>query len=82
LTKIVLQTLKEKYGATLDGIVAELENPNIETILSRVRSLAGVIGQATVHGLTGNGFKDLGDAICTEIGKRLIMDSRLVRDEG
>ena len=69
LTKIVLLALKKQYGVTLDGIVAELENPNIENILSRVRSLAGVIGEATVHKLNGNEFKELGNAICTEIGK-------------
>lgn len=74
LTNIVLQTLKEKHGATLDGLVAELENPNIENILSRVRSLAGVIGKAKVHGLDGAGFKQLGDAICTEIGKIVNQD--------
>lgn len=74
LTQIVLQTLKEKYGATLDGLVAELEKPNIETILSRVRSLAGVIGKAKVHGLDGAGFKELGEAICTEIGKIVNQD--------
>lgn len=74
LTKIVLLTLKPKYGATLDGLVAELGNPNIETILSRVRSLAGVIGKAKVHGLDGAGFKGLGDAICTEIGKIVNQD--------
>jgi len=74
LTKIVILTLKEKYGTTLDGIVAELENPNIEAILSRVRSLAGVIGKAKVHGLDGPGFKELGDAICAEIGKIVDQD--------
>lgn len=74
LTKIVLLALKEKYGATLDGIVAEIKNPNIENILSRIRSLAGVIGQATVHGLNGSGFKELGDAVCTEIGKIVNQD--------
>jgi len=74
LTSIVLTTLEVKYGTTLGGIVSELENPNIETILSRVRSLAGVIGKATVHGLDGAGFKDLGDAICTEIGKIVNQD--------
>ena len=68
LTTAVRATLNDKYGTTLDGIVAELDDPNIEAILSRVRSLAGVIGEATVHGLNGDGFKELGDAICTEIG--------------
>jgi hypothetical protein len=74
LTRVVLETLNEKYGATIGGIVEELENPNIETILSRIRSLAGVIGKAKVHGLDGSGFKDLGDAICNEIGKIVNQD--------
>ena len=74
LTEIVLAKLREKYGATLDGIVAELENPNIENILSRIRSLAGVIGESTVHKLNGIEFKELGDAVCAEIGKIVNQD--------
>lgn len=74
LTKIILVSLKPKYGATLDGLLAELEKPNIETLLSRVRSLAGVIGKAKVHGIDGAGFKELGDAICSEIGKIVNQD--------
>lgn len=74
LTKVVLEALKETYGETLGNIMAGLENKNIENILSRVRSLAGVIGQATVHGLNGSGFKELGDAICFEIGKVVNQD--------
>jgi hypothetical protein len=49
--------------------VAELTDPNIENILSRVRSLAGVIGKTPVHGLDGAGHKQLSQAICAEIGK-------------
>jgi hypothetical protein len=74
LTNIVLTTLEKKYGTTLRGVVSELGNANIETILSRVRSLAGVIGKATVHGLDGSGFKELGDAMCTEIEKIVNQD--------
>lgn len=74
LTKTVLLALNDTYGATLDGVAAELTKPNIETILSRVRSLAGVIGQAQVHGLNGSGFKDLSDAVCAEIGKIVNQD--------
>lgn len=74
LTRIVLQALNEEYGSTLDGIVAELADPNIEAVLSRVRSLAGVIGHATVHRLNGDGFKELGDAICTKIGEVVNQD--------
>ena len=51
------------------SVQAEIENPNIETILSRVRSLAGVIGKTKVHGLDGAGHKKLSEAICVQIGK-------------
>lgn len=68
LTDIVVEALQAKYKDTLSGIKAELPSPNIETILSRVRSLAGVIGSATVHGLNGEGYKALGQAICEQIG--------------
>ena len=74
LTKSVLLQLKKENEATLTSIVAEVENPNIEKILSRVRSLAGVIGQTKVHGLNSSGFKELGDAICNEIGKIVNQD--------
>lgn len=52
----------------MDTVRAELETPNIETILSRVRSLAGVIGNTKVHGLDGEGYKRLSEAICDQIG--------------
>lgn len=68
LTEMVCTTLKPKYEATLTGIRAEIDNPNIENILSRVRSLGGVIGTSKVHGLDGAGYKELGSAICTQIG--------------
>lgn len=69
LTDQVLAVLATPYGAALDAIKKEIENPNIENILSRVRSLAGVIGKTQVHGLDGDGHKVLSEAICTEIGK-------------
>lgn len=69
LTTLVLESLKTEYGATIEAICAEIDNPNIETILSRIRSLAGVIGKTKVHDLDGNGYKNLGEAICLQIGK-------------
>jgi hypothetical protein len=74
LTAMVLLSLNEKYKETLNGIIAELDNPNIENILSRIRSLASVIGQATVHGLNGEEYKGLGDKVCAEIGKIVSQD--------
>lgn len=68
LTDMVMEALKSDYGATLTAIRAELATPNIETILSRTRSLASVIGQTKVHGLDGAGYGKLSEAICEQIG--------------
>lgn len=69
LTDMVMEALQAKYGKTFDAVRAEIENPNIETILSRVRSLAGVIGNTKVHGLDGGGYTKLSEAICAQIGQ-------------
>lgn len=75
LTDMVIEALKAKYGNTLDSVQAEIENPNIESILSRVRSLAGVIGKTKVNGLDGEGYRQLSEAICEQIG--IIVDKPL-----
>lgn len=69
LTDMVMDALSSEYGKTLDDICSEIENPNIETILSRVRSLANVIGKTKVHDLDGEGYKRLSEAICMQIGR-------------
>ena len=69
LTNRVLQVLEKSHGQTINSVKLELEYPNIENILTRVRSLAGVIGDMQIHGLNGQGFHDLSNAICSEIGK-------------
>ena len=66
---MVLKALADNYGKTLDAVRGEIENPNIESILSRIRSLAGVIGKTKVHELDSAGHKALSEAICKEIGK-------------
>lgn len=68
LTNMVLKELRACYGETLDAVGKELKTPNIEAILSRVRSLSGVIGTTKVHGLDGEGYKKLSEEICTQIG--------------
>ena len=68
LTTQVLDVLESSYGATLKEIKLELKKPNIETILTRVRSLSNVIGTTKVHGLDGGGYKELSEKICEEIG--------------
>lgn len=69
LTDEVMKLLAPKYGKTVDAIKTELNDPNIENILSRVRSLSGVIGKTAVHGLDGAGHLKLSEDICAEIGK-------------
>ena len=68
LTTSVVDALKGEFGHTLDRLIPELENPNVEGILSRVRNLADVIGETKVHGLDGKGFRNLATAICEQIG--------------
>ena len=75
LTDQVLATLAPTYQRQIDGLKAELEQHDIETMLSRIRSLSKVIGSAKVHDLDGSGFAAFSEAICSEIGK--IVDVRL-----
>ena len=75
LTETVLADLHGKYGATLSAIRAAIQDPNIEMILSRVRSLASVIGSTQVFGLDSAGHAALSTEICTTIGK--IVQQRL-----
>jgi hypothetical protein len=59
LTDLVLTRLTPTYGNPLVAIKSALDNPNIELILSRVRSLAAVIGTTQIHELDGAGYKKL-----------------------
>lgn len=69
LTTLVLADLQNEYGVQLNAIQKEIAGANIETILSRVRSLASVIGKTQIHGLDGDGYRLLSEAICKIIGK-------------
>jgi len=69
LTEKVLKILEASHGPTLELVQKDLVSPNIETILTHVRGLSGVIGTTKVHGLDGAGFKNLSELICSEIGK-------------
>jgi hypothetical protein len=69
LTHQVTSALDSGFGEAIRGIVSSLGNkPNIEQILSRVRSLSEAIGTATVHGLDGKQHAALANAICDQIG--------------
>jgi hypothetical protein len=75
LTDLVLKAIETDYGPQIVAIKAELAQHDIEAILSRVRSLAKVIGKSKIHGLDDEGFEKLGERICDEIGK--IVNARL-----
>ena len=69
LTKQVLTALEGEYEKQFLELKRELApKDDIETLLSRVRSLAKVIGPAKIHGLDGPGYAKLGEQICDEIG--------------
>lgn len=76
LTELVIGVLKPKYEKQITALLAELApKKDIETLLSRVRALAKVIGKTKVHDLDAEGYDTLGTDICTEIGK--VVDVRL-----
>ena len=71
LTDLVLTNLNGTYGTQITALKSELDKHDIETILSRVRSLSKVIGTSKIHNLDGKGYAKFGEAICTEIGKHV-----------
>lgn len=69
LTKDVIDGLENGDKIVIDTLMPELgENPNIETILTRVRRLSQAIGSVEVHGLNGDGYNALAERICKMIG--------------
>lgn len=69
LTDIVLTSLQSEYGPQIAALKADLPKHDIETILSRIRSLSQVLGSMPIHGLDGKGYKKFGDSICQKIGE-------------
>ena len=68
LTDTVLAAISSTYGPQIAGLKADLKKHDIETILTRIRSLSTVIGTAKVHELDGPGYVKMAAAICDEIG--------------
>ena len=69
LTNAVVDKLNSTEKKVIDKLLLELEdNANIESILTRVRRLSQAIGRVKVHGLNGDGYNDLAEKICKEIG--------------
>jgi hypothetical protein len=76
LTDVVIGALKEKNAIAVVSMRKHLTEqtgtqPNIETILSRVRLLAQGIGNESVHGLTGEEYESLGKSISQLIGVKV-----------
>jgi len=72
LTRYVLDGINEEDKKILDLLLPELgSNPNIETILTRIRRLSQAIGKAKVHDLDGSGYEALAERICAKIGLRV-----------
>jgi hypothetical protein len=67
LTEMVKGDLDEKELVVFELLEKEIPNSNIELILSRVRSLAEVIGTAKVHDLDSKGYTDFSKTICRSI---------------
>jgi hypothetical protein len=69
LTNMTMAALKGEYSTAATSIRGELgATSNIEAILSRVRLLERAIGSTKVNGLDGEGYMELGKAICKQIG--------------
>jgi hypothetical protein len=67
LTKIVVSKLADDEQAAYKKIEKDVGSENIELILSRIRSLADVIGEAKVHDFDASAFNKLSTKICKEI---------------
>ena len=68
LTDQVLAAIAPTYDVQIKGLKSDLDRHDIETLLSRIRSLGGVIGKTKVHDLDGDGYQKMAEAICAEIG--------------
>jgi hypothetical protein len=80
LTQIVQASLTDtKDSFAFHAIVESLSDNNIELVLSRIRSLAEVIGEAKVHGLDANGYSELSTNICQKIKE--VVDKSLPKGE-
>jgi hypothetical protein len=72
LTTHVLESLEATDKLVVDALLPELGiEPNIETILTRIRRLALAIGLSEIHGLNASGYEGLAQRICDLIGARV-----------
>lgn len=69
LTSQILTSISPKYEMQIAGLKADTAKDDIESLLSRIRSLSTVIGTTKVHGLDSDGYRVMAEKICSEIGK-------------
>lgn len=79
LTDIVKNSLLGNDILAFNAIAASLKNENIELILSRVRSLAEVVGDEKIHKLDSAGYTALSTTICNKIKE--VVDKSLPEGE-
>jgi len=72
LTTHVIESLEASDKLVIDALLPELGiEPNIETILTRIRRLSQAIGLSKIHGLNASGYEELAQRICDLIGVRV-----------
>lgn len=69
LTDLVIKAIEPTYKDQVAGLHDDLTKHDIESLLSRIRSLSAVIGSTKIHGLDGAGYRAMAEAICVEIGR-------------
>lgn len=67
LTNLVRESLQENEKTAYISLEKQINSPNIELVLSRIRGLSEVIGSTEVCGLDGQGYKALSKSICMAI---------------
>ncbi len=67
LTNLVRESLQENEKTAYISLEKQINSPNIELVLSRIRGLSEVIGSTEVCGLDGQGYKALSKSICAAI---------------
>ena len=72
LTTIVINGLSQRDQQVVDALKHDIEGVvNIETILTKTRRLAQVIGSNPIYGLDGAAYAQLGQRICDAIGEQV-----------
>ena len=69
LTSLIREELKGEFKGVFEEIEKQIQNSNIELVLSRIRALAEVIGESKVCGLDAGGYQSLSQEICMLIHK-------------